>query len=337
MDREAARAYVDERMRAIGHEDFEVLCKIAFESAETTRDLELTPFRADGGIDLRVVVDRELFRATVGVQVKQYAPDNPVGVQSVRRLKGALAEAEYDVGTFVTSSRFTSGAVESAERFGIRLVDGDALLDVLCDSEVGVVRTEDGYAPDPSFWAAFEGPVSDATIPSIEVPQADSFDTLRAVLRAVDGGATVKPTIADRVRRETGDSFDPRQADYYATAGWLLGLLHKDRQVELDGVSLRRWGLTRAGERYLAHLDEGDDAAADDLLCGAIRDVAVVDRCLDRLGEAGELSLDALAEVIDAETELSGTTTTRRARTVRTWLAALPEVDRDGAGVRLAE
>ncbi|WP_281195059.1 restriction endonuclease [Halorubrum sp. F4] len=57
----------------IDHEQFEQLCKMVIERAEPTRELELTPFRGDGGIGIHAVIDRELFHTRLGVQSKQYA------------------------------------------------------------------------------------------------------------------------------------------------------------------------------------------------------------------------------------------------------------------------
>lgn len=203
----------------------------------------------------------------------------------------------------------------------------------MLDSEIGVFEVEEGeYELDETFWAAFETPEDDDTIPSLEVPQADEFDTLRIVLDAVDAGFDTKPGVTGHLERETGEEWAPRQADYYGIAGWLLGLLHKERQVEIDGHDVRRWGLTRAGEEYLALLARGDQEAATERLHEAIRDVEIVSRVLDRLELAGTLTREEMGEVLAAETELSGSTVPRRALSVGRWLGQLPEVQRQGSG-----
>lgn len=333
MNAETAREYVLDRALNVDHEEFEILCKMLVERAERTRDLELTPFRGDGGIDVHAVVDRDLFHARLGIQAKQYAPDNPVGARAVRSFKGALADQGYHVGTVVTTSSFTSGAEESAALDHVRLIDGERLAAIMVEGDVGVTETAPGtYEPDDEFWAVFDGPERTAAVPSLEVPQADDFDTLRTVLRAIRDGRDRKPDIAAYVEAERGDTFDPRQADYYGIAAWLLGFAHKEQRVEVDGREVRRWGLTRSGEAYLVHLDRDDRDAARQLLHDAIRDVEIVGRVYDRLREEGRLRREEIAALLDTETEVSGSTTARRALSVGRWLAELPAVRVKGSG-----
>lgn len=328
-----AKAELLDRGLAIGHEQFEQLCKMVIERAEPTRELELTPFRGDGGIDIHAVIDRELFHARLGVQAKQYDPGNTVGVRTLRGFNGALSEQQYHIGTVITTSSFTAGAVSSADQDCIRLVDGDRLADLMVTSEIGVVETNESYELDSTFWAAFETPERTDTVPSLEVPQADNFDVIRAVIRAVGTGTDIKPDIAEYVRTTTSeDSFDPRQADYYGMAAWLLQLLHKEKQVEIDNRPIRRWGLTRIGEEYLTYLERGDAESANHLLATQIRDVEIIARVYAQLETNGELLREDITGILAAETELSGSTTARRARTIGEWLVHLPEVTTSGRG-----
>lgn len=111
----SARQALIERALDVDHEQFEQLCKMVIERAEQTRDLELTPFRGDGGIDVHAVIDRDLFHVRLGVQAKQYDPGNSVGGPTLRSLKGALADQDCHVGTVITTASFTIGAVDSAQ------------------------------------------------------------------------------------------------------------------------------------------------------------------------------------------------------------------------------
>lgn len=223
--------------------------------------------------------------------------------------------------------------MSSADRDSIRLIDGDRLTEIMIDSKIGVTEVEGGkYELDSSFWAAFETPEETDSIPSLEVPQADNFEIVRVVLRAVDSGSDIKPAITNYLEAETGEEWDSRQADYYGIAGWLLGFLHKEQRVEIDNRTVRRWGLTRAGEEYLDLLDREAHQDAQTRLHAAIRDVEIVARVYERLADTGALERREITDILDAETELSGTTTPRRARTVGQWLAALPEVQTTGSG-----
>ncbi|WP_049911192.1 restriction endonuclease [Halorubrum lipolyticum] len=319
----------------IDHEQFEQLCKMVIERAEPTRELELTPFRGDGGIDIHAVIDRELFHARLGIQAKQYASGNTVGARTLRGFKGALSEQQYHIGTVITTSSFTSGAETSANQDFIRLIDGDRLTDIMIESSIGVVTDDESYELDPTFWSAFEKPERTDTIPSLEVPQADNFEVIRTVIQAVGVGSDTKPNIADYVRRQTDtDTFDPRQADYYGIAAWLLQFLHKEQEVEVDNHTIRRWGLTRLGEEYLTYLDRGNRESADDLLTQQIRDVEIISRVYAQLEVDGTLSRSDITEILAAETDLSDSTTRRRARTVGQWLVRLPEITTSGRGAQ---
>ena len=60
--------------------------------------------------------------------------------------------------------------------------------------------------------------------------------------------------------------------------------------------------------------------------------MAVIDRVYTALEDAGTLERQAIADILAAETALSGSTTARRARTVGHWLAHLPEILTEGRG-----
>lgn len=333
MDGPETEEYLRDSALELDHEQFEVLCKMVIERAEQTQDLELTPFRADDGIDIQAIIDRDLFHARLGVQVKQYARGNTIGPRRIQRFKGALFDGDHHIGTYITTSTFTSGAEESAERSYIRLIDGERLARIMHQSEIGVVQIDDGtYDPEPAFWAVFETPETDDTIPSQEVPQADTFAVIDHVLRAIDSGQDIKPEITAAMEQATGDAYDPRQADYYGMAAWLLGFVHKDERVEVDGHEVRRWGLTRDGEEYLAYRDRGDDDAARGRLHEAIRDVEIISRVLEALTAAGTVERQEIAEIVAAETEVSGSTVPRRALSIGKWLAELPEIETAGSG-----
>ena len=76
-----------------------------------------TPFIApkgkDNGIDIIAYKDPlGIEKPVIKVQVKHY-PDNPVQSQDIQKLKGAMAHDE-EVGIFVTSGRFSTGAIRES-------------------------------------------------------------------------------------------------------------------------------------------------------------------------------------------------------------------------------
>jgi restriction system protein len=246
-----------------------------------------------------------------------------------------LTDQEYHIGTVITTSSFTNGAGESAEKDSIRLIDGDRLVDIMLSSEIGAIELDENvYKLDSEFWNAFESPEEADTIPSLEVPQADNFEIVRIVLQAVSSGADIKPEITAYIENETSDTWDPRQADYYGIAGWLLGFLHKEQRVEVDGKRVRRWGLTRAGEEYIELLDRGEFQRAQERLHDAIRSVEVVSRIYKELEDEDTLLRQEISDMLAEETDLGGSTVPRRAQTVAQWLATLPEVETSGSGPR---
>lgn len=85
----------------------------------------------DGGIDIVAYQDALGIKTPrIKVQVKHY-PNNPVGPDAVRSLKGLLNAGE-EIGLFVTSGTFTAEAQRFAREANIhiRLVDGDELIEL---------------------------------------------------------------------------------------------------------------------------------------------------------------------------------------------------------------
>jgi len=244
MDAEPAKDYLFKKTLALDPEQFEQLCKMMLARLEKTENTELTPFRKDGGIDVRARIDRDLFYADLGVQAKRYAPSNTIGSSGMQKFSGALGSQDFNVGAFITSSTFTKPAEkESNQAFmPIKLINGPDLMGILIQNEIGIGKEEPGvFVPDYAFWNAFDTPEKTDIIPSIEVPQADSIETLQYVLEAIDLGHDTKTSITEFVAPKMG-GFRTRQSDYYGVAGWLLGFLHKEKQVQDGRKSIRRWG-----------------------------------------------------------------------------------------------
>ena len=170
-------------------------------------------------------------------------------------------------------------------------------------------------------------------IPTLQVPQADNFDIIDATLDAVDQGLDTKPEITGYYEKITGDSWDPRQADYYGIACWQMGLLHKHQRVEFEHGTARRWGLTRRGEQYLHYRTTGETASAAELLQEGIREITIVQRVIEEIEKSGRITRQDIVDIVDAETAVGGTTQPRRANSVGKYLTRLPEIASAGRGL----
>ncbi len=100
-------------------------------------DVEVTKLSGDDGIDVRgTLVVGEAIRTRMAVQVKRWR----MNVQSptVQQLRGSLGA--HDQGLIITTSDFSSGAREEAEkadRAPVALMSGDQLVDLLIAYEIG--------------------------------------------------------------------------------------------------------------------------------------------------------------------------------------------------------
>ena len=81
----------------------------------------------------------------------RYAPNNAIGRERIQQFAGALVGQGASKGVFVTTSSFTKGAVEYAQRVPqkIVLIDGQELAGLLIRYGVGVPhRTDHKNAAD---------------------------------------------------------------------------------------------------------------------------------------------------------------------------------------------
>ena len=332
MQAAAMQDHLRDRMVEVTPEEFEVLCKMVLVRRLDTRSLQVTAFQQDEGIDIEGVIDEGIVRALLGVQVKRYAEGNTVSQPSIQQFRGALAQGDHQAGTYITSSSFTGPAVDAAEELQICLVDGDTLASIMVEDTIGIVESGEGYEIQAEFWQAFDEPTEDDLIPSNEVPLGDTIETLQMYLRAVAETDGSESEMNRYVTEELDEDISERHANMNATAGWLLGFVHKETPTEVNGRTVQRWGLTREGSKYLALHDEGDRERARGHLVGAIRDVEIIQRVSAALDAEGVLTLEELRGILDSETEISGASIERRASTVAKWLTMLPEIEEQPHG-----
>ncbi len=145
--------------------------------------------------------------------------------------------------------------------------------------------------------------------PSVPYPQANDLDkVIDIVTNFHSAGLSNKPAIAEFFE------FDERQGDYYANAGYYLGLLKRvPSSVEFS--------LTREGE-YIA---KSENRSRRNLLLlkqmlkrPSFHEII---RLFDsRNRDLSSLSVEVLAPIIQRHVELNETTARRRASTVMSWL-----------------
>jgi hypothetical protein len=261
-----------------------------------------------------------------GVALIDQSSDSHFGPEEAESIvKSGLESSQFDK-TLLVSTDGSSGDVEEvAAAYGARYVGLSELADLLIEFEVGVSAQGGQSEFDAQFWELFRGQTRTGSIDTLEIPQADSFARLRQTLTAIAEGNHHKKAISAAISEMAGEEFRDRQADYYATAAWLLGFTHKAGAGE--NVATRgRWGLTRLGQSYINAAQQGDETTAQSILHRQIREVEIVRRILLELGSSGDMSRDELISFVASESDLSGTTVGRRVQTIASWMSILPEV-----------
>ena len=136
------RQEMHSRIRALSASEFEQLARtllisMGFEAVEVSGG------SGDGGIDVRgVMVTGDVIRTRMAVQVKHWKKTVEPAV--VREVRGSLGTHEQ--GLIITSSTFSKSARQEAERGNatpVGLMDGEQLVKLLIEHEVGVRRRQE--------------------------------------------------------------------------------------------------------------------------------------------------------------------------------------------------
>lgn len=136
-----------------------------------------------------------------------------------------------------------------------------------------------------------------------DIPQADDFEKVADFPLAVARGAKTSAQMASVF------DFDPRQSSYYRHAAEILGLvtLAKGNRYELTPLGRRFAGLSSAERSALA--------------ASLVMSLPVTRKLLDRLSRgSASLTKRDIAAVIEASSNVNGTTARRRAATIFSWL-----------------
>ncbi|MDG7000119.1 MAG: restriction endonuclease, partial [Nitrososphaerota archaeon] len=98
-----------------------------------------TQLSNDGGID--GIIDQDVLGLSrVYIQAKRYSLDSSVGRPDIQSFVGALQGQQANQGVFITTGRFSSGAIEYAKSVPTRvvLIDGSRLAELMIRYRVGV-------------------------------------------------------------------------------------------------------------------------------------------------------------------------------------------------------
>lgn len=97
----------------------------------------VTQQSSDGGID--GIINRDpLGTSTVYIQAKRYQVSSKVQRPEIQKFNGALNEHGADRGVFITTSDFSSGALESTKALNIIPINGARLAELMMKYRVGV-------------------------------------------------------------------------------------------------------------------------------------------------------------------------------------------------------
>ena len=101
--------------------------------------VERTSATGDAGVD-GIISQDPLGLDRIYVQAKRYAVDQVIDRPKIHNFAGALLGKQGDRGVFITTSHFTSGAKQEAEKINARieLIDGSRLAQLLVRYGVGV-------------------------------------------------------------------------------------------------------------------------------------------------------------------------------------------------------
>ncbi|WP_243763503.1 restriction endonuclease [Allobranchiibius sp. CTAmp26] len=105
----------------------------------TAGSVERTSASGDAGVD-GIISQDPLGLDRIYVQAKRYAEDRTIDRPRIHEFAGALLGKQGDRGVLITTSRFSSGAIQEAERINARieLIDGRRLAELLVAYGVGV-------------------------------------------------------------------------------------------------------------------------------------------------------------------------------------------------------
>lgn len=139
--RKLVEADLVDRLRSVDPLEFErlVLKVLARMGYGKDGSLDTTKASHDEGID-GIISEDPLGLDRIYMQAKRFQNGSNVGIKDVMAFIGALATHQGDRGVFITSSGFTSDAIQAANKTNARveLIDGKRLAKLMVDNGIGV-------------------------------------------------------------------------------------------------------------------------------------------------------------------------------------------------------
>lgn len=182
--------------------------------------IEVTSYSGDGGIDVRGVLNAAgITRINAAVQAKRWKSN--IQAPAIQALRGSLTV--HQQGIFITTSKFSKGAVAEAVAVGktpISLIDGDRLVELLIEHEIGVVTERHAvHSLDIEWWGEVAGEDETGLPPSLPAPPAVTYPLL---IQANPHGQTVQAALLDAGGRTrfNGTEYQSPSGAGQAAAGW---------------------------------------------------------------------------------------------------------------------
>ena len=215
------RSELHQRLLNMPPDLFEVLISqllIALGFEEET--IGVTSYRGDGGIDVRGVLNAAgITRINAAVQAKRWK--NNIQAPAIQALRGSLTV--HQQGIFITTSKFSKGAMAEAEAPGkvpVSLIDGDKLVELLIEHEIGVVTERHTvYSLDEEWWGEVAG---EGQAESAPIQSKTSKVSYPLLIQAIAHGQTFQAELLDatgQVRFNGAEYQSPSGAGQVA-AGW---------------------------------------------------------------------------------------------------------------------
>ena len=130
-----------EKIKNLNPYAFERLCARILK-AVGYEDVEVTKKSKDGGIDGIGYLSLGLIRFKVVFQAKRFE-DAKVSTKDIDALAGTMTRARAEKAIFITTSYFTRDARKVALEYGIELVNGEKLMELLYKYEIGYSKNFD--------------------------------------------------------------------------------------------------------------------------------------------------------------------------------------------------